>query len=88
MSDISEESENAFLGTIHSTNSHTTKWLIEMYLNEVPVTFKIDIGAVVTAIPESIATLLKATTGEPSQTLLGPGMNSLNVCGQFMGALK
>ena len=57
-------------------------------MNEVPVTFKIDIGAEVTAIPEAIATLLKAIIGEPSQILLGPGVNSLNVCGQFMGTLK
>ena len=34
MSDIPEESENAFLGTIHSTNSHTTEWLVELYFNE------------------------------------------------------
>ena len=80
--------ENAFLGTIHSTNSHTTEWLVELYLNEVPVTFKIDTGAKVTAIPEAIAAPFKATMTKPSHTLLGPGMNSLNVCGQFMGTLQ
>ena len=88
MSDMPEESENAFLGTILSTNSHTTKWLIELYLNEVPVTFKIDIGAEVTAIPKAIETPFKATMRQPSHTLLVPGMNSLNVCGQFTGSLK
>ena len=88
MSDIPEESENAFLGTIHSMNSHTSEWLVELYLNEVPVTFKIDTGAEVTAIPEAIAAPFKATMREPSHTLLGPGMNSLNVSGQFTGTLK
>ena len=88
MSNVPEESENAFLGTVHSTNSHTTEWLIELYLNEVHVTFKIDTGAEVTAIPEAIATPFKATMREPSCTLLGPGMNSLNVCGQFTDTLK
>ena len=57
-------------------------------MDKVPVTFKIDIGAVVTTIPKAIATLLKATMREPSQTLLGPGMNSVNVCGQFTGTPK
>ena len=69
-SDIPEESENVFLGTIHSTNSHTTKWLVELYLNKVPVTFKIDTGAEVTAIPEAIVAPFKATMREPSHTLL------------------
>ena len=55
MSDIPEELKNAFLGTIHSTNSHTTEQLVELYLNEVPVTFKIDTGTEVTAILEAIA---------------------------------
>ena len=53
-----------------------------------PVTFKIDTDAEVTAIPEAIAAPFKATMREPSCTLLGPGMNSLNVCGQFTGTLK
>ena len=54
-------------------------------MNEVPVTFKIDTGAEVIAISKAP---FKATMREPSQTLLGPGMNSLNVCGQFTGTLK
>ena len=77
-----------FLGTIHSTNCHITKWLVDLYMNEVPVTFKIDTGTEVTANPKAIATPFKATMREPSQTLLRPGMNSLNVCGQFTGTLK
>ena len=52
--DIPEESENAFLGTIYSTNSYTTEWLVELYLNKVHATFKIDTGVEVTAIPEAI----------------------------------
>ena len=53
-----------------------------------PITFKIDTGAEITAIPEAIAAPFKATMREPSCTLLGPGINSLNVCGQFTGTLK
>ena len=34
---------------------HTTEWLVELYLNEVLVTFKIDTGAEVIAIAEAIA---------------------------------
>ena len=56
-------------------------------MNEVPVTFKIDTGAEVTAIPEARVAPFKATMKEPSRTLLGPGMNSLNVSGQFTGTL-
>ena len=55
---------------------------------EVPVTFKIDTGAEVTAFPEAIAIPFKATMREPSQTLLGADVNSLNVCGQFTGTLN
>ena len=87
-SDIPEESDNAFLGTIHSTSSHTTEWLVELHLNEVPITFKIDTGAKVTAIPEAMATPFKALIRKFNRTLLGPGMNSLNVCGQFTATLK
>ena len=57
MSDIPEESDK--LGTIHSTNSNTTEWLVELYLNEVPVTFKVDTGAEHTAILEALATPFK-----------------------------
>ena len=66
MTDIPEESENAFLGTIHSTNSHITEWLVEPYLNEVHATFKIDTGVEVIAIPEAIVAPFKATMREPS----------------------
>ena len=66
MSDIPEESENAFLGTICSTNSRTTEWLVELYLNKVPVTFKINTGTEVIAIPEAIVAPFKATMREPS----------------------
>ena len=83
-SDIPQESENAFLGTIHSINSHTTEWLVELYLNELPVTFRIDTDAEVTAIPEAIAAPFKATMRDT----VGTSMNSLNVCGQFIGTLK
>ena len=59
-----------------------------MYLNEIPVKFKIDTGAEVTAIPEAIATPFKALMRPPTRTLLGPGKNSLSVCGQFASILK
>ena len=72
---------------IQQIASHATEWLVELYLNEVPITFKIDTGAEVTAIPEAIAAPFKATMREPSRTLLGLSVNSLNVCGQFTGTL-
>ena len=88
MRDILEESENTFLGTTHLTNSDTTEWLIELYLNEVPVTFRINTNAEVTSNPEAIATSFKVIMSVPIKTLLGPGMNSLNTCEQFMCTLK
>ena len=88
MRDILEESENAFLGTIHLTNSHTTEWLIELYLNEVPVTFRINTSAKVTSNPEAIATLFKVIMRVPIKTMLKPDMNSLNACEQFTCTLK
>ena len=63
---ILEESEKAFIGTIRSTNSHTTEWLVELQLNEVPVTFKINTGAKATAIAEAMAAPFKATMRETS----------------------
>ena len=88
MRDILEELENAFLGTIHLTNSHTTEWLIELYLNEVPITFRINTSAEVTSNPEAIATSFKVIMRVPIKTLLRPGMNSLNACEQFTCTLK
>ena len=52
------------------------------------ITFKIDTGADVTGIPETVCKQMKNTTLQPSsRPLKGPCQNSLNVIGQFQGIL-
>ena len=51
--------------------------------------FKIDTGADVTVIPETIFKQLKNTVLKPSvRSLSGPCHDNLKVCGQFPGTLK
>ena len=61
---------------------------MNLYLNDIPLEFKIDTGAEVTVIPESVATPFQSLLQASSRGLQGPGKTSLQVCGQFTGTLR
>ena len=60
-STTSDIPDTALLGTIHSRNSHTTEWLVELF-EYVPVTYKVDTGEELTVL----VTPFKALMSEPS----------------------
>ena len=49
-----EEPVDNFLGAVHS--SERKAWTVSLYLNNTKLELKIDTGAEVTVIPESVAT--------------------------------
>ena len=59
---------------------------MNLYLNDTLLEFKIDTGAEVTVIPESVATPFQSLLQKFSLRLQGPV--SVQVCGQFTGALR
>ena len=61
---------------------------MSLYLNNTKLEFKIDTGAEVTVIPESVATPYQSLLQTTSQRLQGPRKTQLEVCGQFTGTLK
>ena len=82
--------EEPFLGTIEeiSAHIHSDQWMVELELNGVPVKFKIDTGADVTAVSEEIFNKLHGVTLRKSnKSLVGPAKHKLMVCGQFSGTL-
>ena len=89
-----EVETDVFLGTltIHSlteTNNKTNPWEVTLYLNTKPVLFKIDTGADVSVIPETVFKQLQGVTLNPAdRRLIGPGQNQLEVLGQFTAKLK
>ena len=85
MEDVKE-----FLGAIETeTTAPNNSWTVPLLLNGISFDFKIDTGADVTVIPESIFKQLKCTVLQPCmRSLSGPCQNNLTVCGQFQGSLK
>ena len=83
---LQEGEDELFLGTINSTNKQ--EWTVELSLNGVPMTFKIDTGAEVTVIPESAATPFLKLLKSPVGKLHGPAESALSVSGQFTGTLQ
>ena len=86
----SDDSEKEFLGAVSADAVNTTKpWTITLKLNGRNVEFKVDTGADVTVIPESIYNPEEdgelECTGIP---LNGPTGEKLDVCGRFTGHLE
>ena len=80
-------SDIAVLDTIGS--GHTTSWTVKLKLLGVETMFKLDTGAEATAISENIHSVLgKPNLSNPSKILYGPGVQQLNVLGQFESTLK
>ena len=62
-------------------------WMVQGTLNDVPVAFRIDSGADVTVIPQSVSKHYnKATTNR--NRLREPGNNVLHVRGKFTARLQ
>ena len=86
ISDHEQDITDNFLGAIQTNSSAkpTSAWTVPIAINGTVVTFKIDTGADVTDIPETVFKQIKNTTLEPcSHPLKGPCQNSLKVIGQF-----
>ena len=83
------EEDYAFLGAIGSERNKDL-WSLDLTLNNCLVRFKIDTGADVTVIPESVYKKLKPTPAllQSSKTLFGPAHTILPVLGWFMGVIK
>ena len=66
------EATDEFLGAIEIEPSNRS-WTVPPLLNDVSVDFKIDTGADVTVIPETVFKQLKSTVLKPSvRSLSGP----------------
>ena len=79
--------DSSFLDAMTSTSQNS--WNTKVLLEKTSVNFKLDTGAEVTAITEETFKLLGGITLiKPSKSLHGPARQSLNVLGQFTGALS
>ena len=86
ISNDGDSEDGNFLGAI--TTQQTTQWLTEVSVNKVPVTFKIDTGAEVSAISEiAFDKLPNVKLQKCSRKLYGPAMSPLSVLGQFTASL-
>ena len=75
-----------FLGVVISNTD--SAWLATVQLQDKGVTFKLNTGAEVTAISETVYRMLKGVTLQtPSESLVGPTHNTIQVLGQFQGKL-
>ena len=84
------EDVDEFLGAIETESTAPNKsWTVPILLNGISFDFKIDTGADVTVIPETIFKQIKSIVLQPCmRSLSGPCQNNLTVCGQFRGTLK
>lgn len=74
--------------SIEDQNGHEP-WMIKLQLEGTEVTFKIDTGADVTVVSESVFKKCKMTSLEIADKILhGPGQSVLKVKGQFMGQIR
>ena len=75
------EDVDEFLGTIETESvTPNTSWTIPLLLNDISIDFKIDTGADVTVIPESVFKHLKNTMLQPCMcSLSGPCQNNLSL---------
>ena len=86
-----QSDEEQFLGTLEQFPASVTDnpWEVTLTVNGVPVVFKIDTGAYVSAISESVFKQLKGVTlVNPDRRLSGPSQYQLQVLGKFTATLK
>ena len=72
-----------FLGAVESSGN-CKAWKITLFLNDVPIRFKIDTGAEVSVIPEAFSQPFSSILKPSMRNLKGPSKQlELQVCGQF-----
>ena len=85
--ELSDSEEDTFLGAVNSDRG--TVWRTNVKLQGREIVFKMDTGAEVTVISDSVYhTLNNVRLEESSRSLYGPAHQSLEVMGQFNGKLK
>ena len=83
---ICDDSDSAFLGAVDCNDQ---PWTVNLQLSGVDVEFKIDTGADVSVIPESVYLKVGKFPLNPSdKKLYGPGLKKLEVKGKFRGSLS
>ena len=83
--------EQKFLGSLEDSMPPVTKnpWEVNLILNGMPVLLKIDTGADVSAIPETVLKQLQQVSLIHSdRRLTSPSQHQLQVFGQFTANLK
>ena len=84
-----EDSVDDFLGAVETNTANKPTCSVTVSLNNHDVNFKIDMGADVTVIPESIFKKLNGVELQHcSRSLSGPCQKTLEVCGQFTGVMQ
>ena len=82
-------SDDSFLLTIDNTSTSSDAWTVNLTVNDIPINFKIDTGADVTAISTNEFTKFRGITlTQPSKVLHGPAKHPLKVSGQFTGKMS
>ena len=83
-------SDDSFLLTVDNLSSkNSDTWTVDLTVNNIPIKFKIDTGADVTAIsPKEFSKLKGTTLTQASKVLHSPAKHPLKVNGQFTGKLS
>ena len=85
---IDAKDSKAFMGVIKQSRT-SNPWSITLLVNGTPVDFKIDTGADVTVISDSIHQgIPHSTLQPPTKSLSGAASKNLEVSGQFSASLK
>jgi len=85
---LKAETDDQFLGTLDVGTSVTNTWEVTLLLNGLPVLFKINTGADVSAISQmTFKQLQGASLISPNHCLSGQGQDYLHVFGQFTATL-
>ena len=83
-----QEVQYGFLGSIGTSTNPSYTWLTNIELGGSALSFRIDTGADVTAIPEKAYTPQMGKLSRPQKILYGPGRNQLNVTGMVTTEMK
>ena len=89
LSQVQTEQTDFFLSTINNVSSTKKSWTADVMVNGIPIQFKIDTGAEVTAIPLTyLRKLANVKLCQATKVLHGPSKHPLKVSGQFTGMLS
>ena len=80
-----ENNKHAFLGAVESSGK---SWKVTLFVNDIPIQFKIDTGAEVSVIPEVLSKPFSSILKPSSRNLKGPSEQQHEVCGQFTCSVR